>query len=114
MVGQGRLAERVAQRAVDGVGLLRAEFIIARIGEHPRSFLDSGRADEYVDGLAARIDGPAALLLELVVEQEADDGEVIRGYLYAKSLDFRYPIEDGIPNLLPPEMQDAARERASE
>jgi len=52
--------------------------------------------------------------LELVVEQEADDGEVIRGYLYAKSLNFRYPIEDGIPNLLPPEMQDAARERASE
>lgn len=46
--------------------------------------------------------------LELVIEQEADDGEVIRGHLYSKSLDFRYPIEDGIPNLLPPEMQDAA------
>lgn len=46
------IAERVAERAVDGVGLLRAEFIIARIGEHPRSFLDSGRADEYVTRLA--------------------------------------------------------------
>ena len=46
------IAERVAERAVDGVGLLRAEFIIARIGEHPRSFLDSGRGDEYVARLA--------------------------------------------------------------
>ena len=46
------IAERVADRAVDGVGLLRAEFIIARIGEHPRSFLDSGRGDEYVARLA--------------------------------------------------------------
>lgn len=49
-------AERVAARAVDGVGLLRAEFIIARIGEHPRSFLDSGRGDEYVARLAAGIE----------------------------------------------------------
>ncbi len=54
------IAERVAQRAVDGVGLLRAEFIIARIGEHPRSFLDSGRADEYVDGLAEGLRSIAA------------------------------------------------------
>ena len=52
--------------------------------------------------------------LELVVEQEAEDGEVMRGYLYSKSLDFRYPIEDGIPNLLPPEMQKAAEPRSSE
>lgn len=42
--------------------------------------------------------------LELVVE-EAKGDEVIRGYLYSRALDFRYPIEDGIPNLLPPEMQ---------
>lgn len=46
--------------------------------------------------------------LELVVERESEDGEVISGHLYSKSLDFRYPIEDGIPNLLPPEMQDGA------
>ena len=46
------IAQRVADRSVDGVGLLRAEFIIARMGEHPRSFLDSGRGDEYVERLA--------------------------------------------------------------
>ena len=48
--------------------------------------------------------------LELVVE-EADGDEIIRGYLYSRSIDFRYPIEDGIPNLLPPEMQRAQAER---
>lgn len=42
--------------------------------------------------------------LELHVEQESGD-EIISGYLYSKALDFKYPIEDGIPNLLPPEMQ---------
>ena len=42
--------------------------------------------------------------LELHVEEEQGD-EIIRGYLYSKALDFKYPIEDGIPNLLPPEMQ---------
>ena len=43
--------------------------------------------------------------LELVVDEEAEDGEVLRGHLYSRALDFRYPVEDGIPNLLPPDMQ---------
>lgn len=43
--------------------------------------------------------------LQLVVEEESADGEVVRGYLYSQLIDFRYPIEDGIPNLLPPDMQ---------
>ena len=45
--------------------------------------------------------------LELVVEEEEGE-EILRGHLYSKSIDFRYPIEDGIPNLLPPDMQEAA------
>jgi len=45
--------------------------------------------------------------LELVVDEE-DDDEILRGYLYSKSIDFKYPIEDGIPNLLPPDMQEPA------
>jgi len=48
--------------------------------------------------------------VELHVEEERD-GEIIRGYLYSKAIDFKYPTEDGIPNLLPPEMQ---REMAKE
>lgn len=48
--------------------------------------------------------------LELVVEEEAEDGEVITGHLYARSLGFKYPIIDGIPNLLPPELQERQAE----
>ena len=43
--------------------------------------------------------------LELVVVEE-DGDEILQGHLYSRSIDFRYPIEDGIPNLLPPQMQD--------
>ncbi|MBL7119766.1 MAG: phosphoenolpyruvate synthase [Dehalococcoidia bacterium] len=46
------LAERVAARDVDGVGLLRAEFMIADIGEHPRHMLSENRGGEFVDKLA--------------------------------------------------------------
>jgi len=44
--------------------------------------------------------------LDLVVEEEEGE-EILRGHLYSRSIDFKYPIEDGIPNLLPPEMQKA-------
>ena len=50
--------------------------------------------------------------LELVVDEE-DGDEVIGGHLYSRSIDFKYPIEDGIPNLLPPEMQAAAEAERS-
>lgn len=50
-------AARVATENVDGVGLLRMEFILARIGKHPRAFLAEGKGDEFiaqlVDGIAA-------------------------------------------------------------
>ncbi|MEI6222041.1 MAG: phosphoenolpyruvate synthase [bacterium] len=45
------LAEQVAQKDVDGVGLLRAEFIIANIGEHPRKMLQEGRGQVFIDKL---------------------------------------------------------------
>ncbi|MGB2884730.1 MAG: phosphoenolpyruvate synthase, partial [Dehalococcoidia bacterium] len=46
------LAETVAARDVDGVGLIRAEFMIAEIGEHPRHMLKEGRGEEFISGLA--------------------------------------------------------------
>lgn len=46
------LAGTVAARNVDGVGLLRAEFIIAGIGKHPRKFLEEDKRNEFVDKLA--------------------------------------------------------------
>ncbi len=46
------LAGKVAKYDVDGVGLLRAEFMIADIGEHPRKFIEEEREEEFVDRLA--------------------------------------------------------------
>ena len=45
-------AEKISKLPVDGVGLLRAEFIIAGIGEHPHKMLDEGRRQEFIDKLA--------------------------------------------------------------
>jgi pyruvate,water dikinase len=52
-LAQPELAEKVAARNVDGVGLLRAEFIVAQIGEH---MLSQGRGKEFTDKLAAGIE----------------------------------------------------------
>ncbi len=46
------LAQRVAAQDVDGVGLLRAEFMIAQIGEHPRYMLKRNKGHEFVERLA--------------------------------------------------------------
>ena len=46
------LADVIAARNVDGVGLLRAEFIVARIGEHPRLMMAEGRREEYIQKIA--------------------------------------------------------------
>ncbi len=51
-LAQPELAEKVAARNVDGVGLLRAEFMIAQIGEHPSYMISQNRGYEFVDKLA--------------------------------------------------------------
>ena len=43
--------------------------------------------------------------LELHVE-EREDGEVLFGRLVCTECGEEYPIEDGIPNLLPPDMRE--------
>jgi pyruvate,water dikinase len=50
-LAQPELAEIVAARNVDGVGLLRAEFMIAQIGEHPRFMIKQNRGNEFIDKL---------------------------------------------------------------
>jgi uncharacterized protein YbaR (Trm112 family) len=42
--------------------------------------------------------------LKLTVEEE-DEKEVVKGSLYCESCSVTYPIEDTIPNLLPPELR---------
>ncbi len=51
-LAQPELADRVAARDVDGVGLLRAEFMVAQIGEHPSYMISQNRGHEFVDKLA--------------------------------------------------------------
>jgi len=56
-LGEPDLAEAVAARAVDGVGLLRAEFMLlsALDRTHPRVLLRDGRSDELVRRMAAAL-----------------------------------------------------------
>lgn len=54
-LAEPELANVVARRNVDGVGLLRAEFIVAQIGVHPQTFIEEGRPQEYTQKLAAGI-----------------------------------------------------------
>ena len=49
--------------------------------------------------------------LELTVEKEEGD-EVIEGSLFCAKCNERYPIDDGIPNLLPPDLRRAAEAQA--
>lgn len=35
--------------------------------------------------------------------KEEEGGEIVTGDLYCEKDNYHYPIEDGIPNLLPPE-----------
>ncbi len=54
-LAQPELVDRVAARDVDGVGLLRAEFMIAQIGEHPSYMISQNRGHQFVDKLAEGI-----------------------------------------------------------
>lgn len=44
--------------------------------------------------------------LELAIDEEADDGEVLAGTLTCTECEHTYEIEEGIPNLLPPDLQE--------
>lgn len=44
--------------------------------------------------------------LQLTIETQEDD-EIVSGTLACTGCPETYPIEDGIPNLLPPDLRDA-------
>ncbi len=54
-LAEPELAPAIATRHVDGVGLLRAEFMIAQIGGHPRFMLHEGKGDQFMEMLARGI-----------------------------------------------------------
>ncbi|HOX95943.1 MAG TPA: phosphoenolpyruvate synthase [Candidatus Woesebacteria bacterium] len=51
-LGEPELASIVAQGNSDGVGLLRAEFMIAEIGTHPKKMIRDGKSKLFVEKLA--------------------------------------------------------------
>jgi len=51
-LGEKALAQEVAKRYVDGVGLLRAEFLIAEIGTHPRKMIADRKQKVFIEKLA--------------------------------------------------------------
>lgn len=54
-LAEQELADKVSKMNVDGIGLLRAEFMIAGIGIHPRKMLENKMRKEFVDTLAKSI-----------------------------------------------------------
>jgi uncharacterized protein YbaR (Trm112 family) len=60
--------------------------------------------EDLLDILCCPLDKEA---LELEVT-ETDGDEILDGELVCTECGERYPIEDGIPNLLPPDMRDEA------
>lgn len=51
-LAEPELSENISKRNVDGVGLLRAEFMIAQIGTHPKKLIRSGRKQVFIDKMA--------------------------------------------------------------
>ncbi|MEK9155914.1 MAG: phosphoenolpyruvate synthase [Patescibacteria group bacterium] len=72
-LGEPHLAAEVSKMPVDGVGLLRAEFMIAEIGEHPRAMVEAGRGEDYVKKLAEGLETIAAAFAPRPVVYRATD-----------------------------------------
>lgn len=52
-LGEPDLAESIAQKNVDGVGLLRAEFMIAQMGVHPKKLIHDKKQNQFIKQLIA-------------------------------------------------------------
>ncbi|MBI2074984.1 MAG: phosphoenolpyruvate synthase [Candidatus Levybacteria bacterium] len=51
-LAEPELAEKIAQKNVNGVGLLRAEFMMAGIGIHPKKLIRDGKKRVFINKLA--------------------------------------------------------------
>ena len=54
-LAEPELAAKIASQNVDGVGLLRAEFMLAQIGTHPKKFIEEKKGEEFTDKLAEEL-----------------------------------------------------------
>lgn len=48
-LAEPEIADRVARQHVDGIGLLRAEFMMAAIGTHPKKLIRDGKKHVFID-----------------------------------------------------------------
>ena len=56
-LGEPDLADKIAQMPVDGVGLLRMEFIVSdHVKKHPMMLIENGHPEEFVGKLAAGLE----------------------------------------------------------
>jgi pyruvate,water dikinase len=55
-LAEPELAEKYATENVDGVGLLRAEFMMAGIGTHPKKLIHDGKKQEFINKLAQQLE----------------------------------------------------------
>lgn len=55
-VAEPEFAASIASKNVDGVGLLRAEFMMAGIGVHPKKVIRDGKKHEFVEKLASQLE----------------------------------------------------------
>ena len=51
-LAEPELASEMSAKNVDGIGLLRAEFIMAQIGTHPRKFIKDKKKKDFINQLA--------------------------------------------------------------
>jgi len=49
------VAEKISKECADGIGLLRAEFMMADIGTHPMKLIKDGKSKDYIDKLADQL-----------------------------------------------------------
>jgi pyruvate,water dikinase len=54
-LAEPELAKKMSDREVDGVGLLRAEFMIAEMGTHPKKYIEEGKEKEFIEKLSEGI-----------------------------------------------------------
>ncbi len=85
-------AQELAQDA-DGVGLMRAEFLVAGMGTHPQALLDAGRRADYVAKLADGIEAFARAFQPHPVVYRATDFKT-NEYRGLKGGDAYEPHED--------------------
>ncbi len=54
-LAQPDLADKIAKKNIDGIGLLRAEFMMANIGTHPKKMVRDGKGHIFVEKLTEKL-----------------------------------------------------------